>query len=73
MILVTGYRAGMALAIEAALEVGAYACFYKPLQIERLLQVLTEIYHQELGKVLTQPHRSANTPCPTSTPLLSSP
>jgi len=53
VILVTGYRAEMSSAIEAALEVGAYACFYKPLQIEGLLQVLTEIYHQELGRVLT--------------------
>lgn len=52
VILVTGYRAEMASAIEAALKLGAYTCLYKPFQIERLLELLTEIRHQELGKIL---------------------
>jgi len=55
VILVTGYRAGMATAIEAALKLNVYACFYKPLQIEALLRVLTRIRHQELGRMLGRP------------------
>ena len=57
VILVTGYRQEMTTAIEAALEIGAYTCFYKPLQIEKLLQALTEIHHQELGRMLDGPAR----------------
>jgi len=52
VVLVTGYREQMALAIEVALKLSAYTCLYKPLEIERLLQLLTQIYHQELGRVL---------------------
>ena len=52
VILVTGYREEMAPAIEAALEFSAYICLYKPLQIEELLQVLTQIYHQGLTRFL---------------------
>lgn len=57
VILVTGYREEMAPAIEAALKIDAYACLYKPFQIEALLQLLTEVRHQELGTVLGQPVR----------------
>lgn len=52
VILVTGYQEEMAAAIAAALKLGAYTCFYKPLQIEALLHVLTQIQHQELGRAL---------------------
>jgi two-component system response regulator HydG len=55
VILVTGYREEMAPAIEAALALSAYACFYKPFQIENLLQVLTEIRHRGLGSTLGRP------------------
>ncbi len=57
VILVTGYREEMAPAIEAALKIDAYTCLYKPLQIETFLQLLTEVRHQELGRVLGQPVR----------------
>ena len=57
VILVTGYRAEMASAIEVALQLDAYACLYKPLQIENLLQILTQIQHRELGRMLGQPSR----------------
>ena len=53
VILVTGYRAEMARAIEAALKINAHACLYKPFEIEKLVRVLTEIRHQELGRILT--------------------
>jgi two-component system response regulator HydG len=57
VILVTGYREEMAPAIEAALKINAYTCLYKPFQIEALLEVLTDVHHQELGRVLGQPIR----------------
>lgn len=52
VVLVTGYREEMAQAIEAALKIGAYACLYKPLEIERLFQLLAEIRRRELSRVL---------------------
>ena len=52
VILVTGYREEMAVAIEAARQIGAYACLYKPFEIEELLQLLTQVRHQELGRIL---------------------
>ncbi len=54
VILVTGYRAEMAQVVEAALKMNAYTCLYKPLEIEELLQMLTRIHHQELGRILKQ-------------------
>lgn len=54
VLLVTGYREEMLPAIEMSLEIGAYTCLYKPLQIEQLIQVLNEIKHQELGRILGQ-------------------
>ncbi len=52
VILVTGYRAEMNSAIQAALKIGAYACLYKPFEVETLVELLTELRHQELGRVL---------------------
>jgi len=57
VVMVTGYRAEMGQAIEAALKIGAYTCLYKPFQIEGLLQVVAEIRRQELGRVLGRPVR----------------
>ncbi len=53
MILVTGYQEDMAQEIAVALKMGAYACLYKPFQIEELLQLLTRIRRQELRRVLS--------------------
>jgi len=55
VILVTGYREEMAESIEKALSISAHTCLYKPLQIEKLIETITEVYHQELGRVLGQP------------------
>ena len=52
VVLVTGYREEMAQAIEVALKINAYACLYKPFQIEELLQLLTEVRRQELRRAL---------------------
>ena len=43
--LVTGYREEMASMIEAVLQIKAYTCLYKPLQIEELVELLTEVYY----------------------------
>lgn len=55
VILVTGFREEMATAMDAAMKVGAYACLYKPFQIEELLQILTKVYHKDLGRILGKP------------------
>jgi len=55
VILATGYREEMSQAIEEALKIGAYACLYKPFQIEELLQVLTEISRREMARILGRP------------------
>ena len=52
VILVTGYREEMAPAIEAALELNAYTCLYKPFEIEELLKILSQVRRSELGRVL---------------------
>ena len=58
VILVTGYRQEMAQVIEVALKINAYACLYKPFQIEELLQLLTEVRNQEMGRVLAAQRNS---------------
>ena len=55
VILVTGCREEMSQSIEAALKIGAYACLYKPFQIEELLQLLAEISRREMAGILGQP------------------
>ena len=52
VLMVTGYRKEMASAIEAALEINAYACLYKPLEIPQLLQMLTELQKKNLRSLL---------------------
>jgi len=54
VVLITGYRHDMASAIEAALEINAYTCLYKPLQIEELLKVLNRVHQQRVGRMLTE-------------------
>jgi len=53
VILVTGYQKEMAPAIETAMEIKAYACLFKPVQLEELFKLLTKIHHQELRRVLS--------------------
>ena len=55
VILVTGYREEMATAVEAALAINAFTCFYKPFRIDQLLQTLNRIHHLELGRLLGRP------------------
>jgi DNA-binding NtrC family response regulator len=52
ILLITGYRKEMAAAIEKALELSAFACLYKPLDIPRLLETLDSIWQEHLKKAL---------------------
>ena len=54
VVLVTGYGEEMAEKIKAAMQLRAYTCLYKPLQIEELLQVLSQIRTQKLRTALGQ-------------------
>jgi DNA-binding NtrC family response regulator len=58
VILVTGHKTEMASAVDTAMKLGAYACFYKPLQLDMLLQTLDEIYHRKLRQALDGPASS---------------
>jgi DNA-binding NtrC family response regulator len=52
VVLVTGYRDEMAASIERGLQVGAYACLYKPLAMDELLGVVAEISRRKLRALL---------------------
>jgi two-component system response regulator HydG len=52
VLMVTGYRKEMTAAIQAALEINAYACLYKPLEIPHLLQMLAELQKKNLRSLL---------------------
>jgi two-component system response regulator HydG len=52
VLLVTGYRKEMAEVIQGALEINAYACLYKPLEIPQLLQMLSEVQLKHLRGLL---------------------
>lgn len=52
VVLLTGYREEMNSAIQAAMEIDAYTCLYKPVEIDELFRVLNEIRRRELGRIL---------------------
>ncbi|MBI4730650.1 MAG: response regulator [Chloroflexi bacterium] len=52
VLLVTGYRQEMAAAVQAALEISAFTCLYKPLEIPGLLQTLTQFQLSRLSDAL---------------------
>lgn len=54
VVLVTGYGAEMADAIEEALEMSAYLCMYKPLDIQRLLETLDRLQNDRLKNKLNK-------------------
>jgi CheY-like chemotaxis protein len=51
VLLITGYRQEMAEAIQAALQIKAYACLYKPLEVSDLLDKLTRFQLDRLRGV----------------------
>jgi two-component system response regulator HydG len=54
VILVTGYGGEMGEAIEKAFQIGAYACLYKPLEIDELINHIEEIDRKKLREVLEE-------------------
>lgn len=52
VVLVTGYRDEMTDSIEKGLKIGAYACLYKPLEMEGLLDTIREISRKKRRNVL---------------------
>jgi DNA-binding NtrC family response regulator len=60
ILLITGYRREMAAAIEKALELSAFTCLYKPLDIPRLLETLDEVWKLRLKKALRGGQRAEN-------------
>jgi two-component system, NtrC family, response regulator HydG len=52
VLLVTGYREQMSAAIQGALDIDAFTCLYKPLEIPQLLQMLTELQTTHLRGLL---------------------
>ena len=52
VLLITGYRQEMATAIQAAQEIGAYTCLYKPLEIPDLLEKLSHLQLERLRGAL---------------------
>jgi hypothetical protein len=51
-LLITGYRQEMAIPIQRALDIQARTCMYKPLEIEKLLQVIHEIHLAQAREIL---------------------
>jgi two-component system, NtrC family, response regulator HydG len=52
VLMVTGFRKEMAAAIQAALDINAYTCLYKPLEISQLLEMLAELQVKNLRSLL---------------------
>ena len=61
VILMTGHQEETISTINAAMELGAYTCLYKPIQVEELIQTMSDVRHKALGRTLgrTVPSRSA--------------
>lgn len=55
VLLATGYREEMALLIESGLKIGAYACLYKPFEMDELIGIIEEISRKKLKVVLGEP------------------
>jgi two-component system, NtrC family, response regulator HydG len=52
VILITSYRGEMANSIDKGFQIGAYACLYKPFEIDELVQLIEEIDRKKLQAVL---------------------
>lgn len=55
VVLVTGCREEMADSIEKGLQIGAYTCLYKPLEVENLIGFIREISQKKMSAVLGEP------------------
>jgi DNA-binding NtrC family response regulator len=52
VILVTGYGGEMAASIRKGEQIGAYACLYKPLEVERLIGIIEEVSRKKMQTFL---------------------
>ena len=52
VMMITGYGQEMTEALQAAMDINAFACLYKPLEIPRLLESLANIQLQQLRSAL---------------------
>jgi len=52
VLLVTGYRQEMADVVQKALEISAYTCLYKPLEIQKLLETLADLQLAHLREAI---------------------
>jgi DNA-binding response OmpR family regulator len=52
VVLITGYREEMGSAIQKGLEIGAYACLYKPFEADRLVDLIEAISRSKRSAVL---------------------
>lgn len=52
VVMVTGYKEGMATSIESGLSIGAYACLYKPFAAEELVKVIEDVSKRKLRAFL---------------------
>jgi DNA-binding NtrC family response regulator len=52
VLMVTGHRDEMVDSIKAAMDINAYACLYKPLEIPQLLEMLTELQKEHLRDLI---------------------
>lgn len=55
VVLVTGYGGEMAASIEQGLQIGAYACLYKPLDVEKLIGIIEEISRRKMKALFGEP------------------
>lgn len=51
VVLVTGYREEMADSIRKGLQIGAYTCLYKPLEMQELFRCIKEIRHKKIKAI----------------------
>jgi len=56
VLLITGYRREMMASIEKALEMNAFACLYKPLDIPQLIFTLDALWQERLKRTLQGKH-----------------
>jgi two-component system, NtrC family, response regulator HydG len=55
VVLVTGFRDELTASIKKGMQMGAYACLYKPFEIEELVGIIEEICQKKLRQVFGEP------------------
>jgi DNA-binding response OmpR family regulator len=58
VVLITGYREEMADSITKGLKIGALTCLYKPLETEKLIEIIEDIRRRKAQSVLNEDLRN---------------